>query len=436
MARPIEPKLAWSLRWRLSALWLLQFAIWGSWFTYAPRYLEISDISELQRGLLFASMGIALWLAPLVAGQVADRWLATQHALALCHAVGALLLWCLASVKSFGGMLLLAPLYAMVYVPTWALASSLTFRHLPDRDRQFGAVRLWGTVGWVGAGWMFGLWLGWGDYLIPAEGRITQLLGAIAPQDSDCFRQAAIFSLLLSALCLRLPHTPPRRRSGGGVAPLAVLEMLREPSFAFFALVCLLLATALPVYFLTIAPFLHDLGVADHWLTPVQTLGQASEVPTLLLLPLALRYLGFKKTFTVGVAAWALRFLIFSLGEPHWLVIASIALHGVCHVFILITAQLYVDARCPRDVRASAQNFLGVIAFGIGLPIGYVLAGLLTSYYTSENVTDYRHVYLVSTLTIAALLAAFWLFFREPDRAVEQRMIEEQLVPGVDTEIS
>ncbi|MBI3467281.1 MAG: MFS transporter [Planctomycetes bacterium] len=185
-------------------------------------------------------------------------------------------------------------------------------------------------------------------------------------------------------------------------------------------LIAFLLAMALALYFYATPKFLADLGIPDHRIQPVQTIGQISEIPALLLLPLALRRLGIKGTFAVGLAAWTLRFLIFSLGWPVWLVVASIGLHGLCHVFILIVAQLYVDSQCPPNVRASAQNLLAVLAFGIGLPAGFVLSGLLTAAFTEDAATDYQQLFLLPTLILGSLLIVFLLGFRAPGSAAER----------------
>nr|MCS5620997.1 MFS transporter [Nitrospinaceae bacterium] len=49
--------------------------------------------------------------------------------------------------------------YSLVYSPTLSLTNSLSFHHLPDRDRDFGKIRIWGTVGWIAVGIGIGQWL-------------------------------------------------------------------------------------------------------------------------------------------------------------------------------------------------------------------------------------------------------------------------------------
>ena len=54
---------------------------------------------------------------------------------------------------------LYALLYGLFYMPTLSLTNSLAFAHLPDRERDFGKVRLWGTLGWIAVGLAMGHWL-------------------------------------------------------------------------------------------------------------------------------------------------------------------------------------------------------------------------------------------------------------------------------------
>lgn len=407
--------MSWGLRTRLSLLWFLHFAIWGSWMTYAPVHFKDLGIPPDQRGLLFASMCAALWFAPFLAGQIADRWVATERYLTVSHLVGGLLLLELASLRDFWPLMIAGTLYAMVYIPTWPLASSLTFQHLPDRDQQFGGVRLWGTVGWVAAGWTFGVWLSLDEpELVAWKAWLVEALGLEpSPSNSDCFRLAALFSFALAALCLWLPHTPPHRRRRRPIAPLAVLGLFGYRSFTALIAVAFVLATIVPFYLLILPTYLESLGYSKGWIPRVQTIGQVTEVPALLLLPWLLRWIGSRAVIAFGLAAWVFRYSAFAFGGPHWLVVLAIGLHGICHVFILIVGQLYVDSLSQKDVRASAQNFLAFVSLGVGLPLGFLFAGSVNAYYQS----DYFLIFQVPAIVVMVLLVFFWIGFgaRQPD---------------------
>jgi predicted MFS family arabinose efflux permease len=424
-------RLKWNLRWRLSVLWLLEWGITGTLLTYLPIYWESISLSKQQQSHLYAVMAVGLWLAPFVVGQVADRWLAMEKLLAISHFVGGMTLYALATAMelyketaaNFQSLLWLIGIFAVAYIPTMPLVSALCFRHLPDPDAQFGKVRVWGTVGWMLGGLSLSFWLereqvfAWirahhADWAFADSFReVFHMLPR--PSKSDCFRMSAILSFALSSFCVFLPHTPPARTPRSQVAPLAVMGMFRDRTFALFiGISCLLAVLVLPLYNMAVPPLLENLGVEGNWVPTVMLIGQVSEFPALLLLSVLLRRAGLKAIFAMGIAAWALRYGLFALGAPWSLVLTALALHGVCHVFLIIVAQLYLDSQCSKDLRASAQNLLSFVTLGIGLPLGTLLGGVLRERFKDDPLV------LFGTPALAAilLLFVFWktIYFSSP----------------------
>ncbi|MEX2287061.1 MAG: MFS transporter [Planctomycetaceae bacterium] len=422
-------RLSWRLRWKLSVLWALQWGITGAVLTYLPLYLDEKGVHEEGRGQLMAVSAIGLWLAPLVVGQICDRWLATEKYLAFSHFIGGLTLISIPIAteiyqktgENFSVLLTLFGLYAVAYIPTIPLASSLTFRHLPDPDAQFGSVRVWGTVGWMLAGLSLSLWLGRTEahrWLLSNYPQLRGLMAEITytfawlspPSSSDCFRIAALLSFALSTFCGFLPSTPPVRNERASIAPLQVLRMFRNRQFTLLISVTFLLAMVVPFYTLEVPKLLAQSGFDDKWIPAVMTIGQVSEFPALLFLPLFLRWFGLKATFALGMAAWLLRYSFFAMEQPRSLVLAGVALHGVCHVFLIVVIQLYIDSKCRRDLRASAQNLFAFLTMGIAMPAGFLFGGKLAEWCIdrSTGVTDYRSFFAVPAAFVLALLIFYW----------------------------
>ncbi|MSR57290.1 MAG: hypothetical protein EXS05_06430 [Planctomycetaceae bacterium] len=427
----MQGRLSWNLRWRLSVLWFLEWGITGAVMTYLPIYWESINLSKERQSQLAAVMAVGLWIAPFVVGQVADRWMAIEKMLALSHFVGGVALYAMATAMdlyvetavNFQILLWLTGIFACAYLPTVPLVSALCFRHLPDPDGQFGKVRVWGTVGWMAASLTLSLWLardqvfGWlgknyPDWSIVDYGR-TMFHMLPRPSQSDCFRMSAILSFALASFCVFLPHTPPAKAPRGKLAPLAMLSMFRDRTFSLFILISFLLAAGVvPLYNSAVPPWLVDLGVAEaEWVPTVMLIGQLSEFPALLLLSLCLRYLGMKTTFAMGIAAWALRYGLFAIGGPWALVATGLALHGVCHVFLIIVAQLYIDSQCRKDLRVSAQNLLSFVTLGIGWPVGMLLAGWLREMFKHNSAA----LFALPSLMAIGLLVLFWKTVHFPE---------------------
>ncbi|MCA9068516.1 MAG: MFS transporter [Planctomycetaceae bacterium] len=427
--------LPWHLRWRLSVLWALQWGITGSILTYLPLYFTKHTLNSVQIGQLMAVSAIGLLVAPFVVGQICDRWLSSNKYLAMAHLVGGLTLLCVPlaaeiyreTQDNFGTLLLLVTVYAIAYFPTIPLASSLSFRHLPDPDSQFSKVRIWGTVGWVISGLVLSLWLGQSDALAwlrenfpdqkPAiQGYETFLNRFGDPASGDSFRIAAILSFMLSSFCIMLPHTPPLRtgKAKGKVAPLEVLSMFRDPQFCLMIGISFALAIIVPTYSYAVPRLLENLDVKDDWVPAVMTVGQISEFPALILLPLCLRKLQLKATFALGMLAWVVRYTLFAFDVSMGWILFGIALHGVCHVYLVIVIQLYVDNRCRPDLRASAQNLFAFVTMGVAMPIGFLLAGALGHTFKLDHPehANYQGFFFVDATVMAVLLVVFWFSAR------------------------
>jgi hypothetical protein len=422
-------RLKWNMRWRLSVLWFLEWGISGTILTYLPIYWASIKLTELQQGQLLAVSAVGLWLAPFLVGQVADRWMAAEKYLALSHFIGGITLFSLAAageryrdgVGSFQTLLFLCGLYAAAYIPTVPLVSALCFRHLPDPDSQFGKVRVWGTVGWMLAGASLSMWLeqvevfGWLNQRFADSSWVPSLRVAVEslprPVPSDCFRMAALLSFALSSFTVFLPATPPIRSAHDRFAPLAVLGMFKQQSFSLFIAASFLLAVLIvPLYNLAVPSLLAKLGYRPNWVPTVMLIGQISEFPALLLLSFCLKRMGLKFTFAIGIAAWAVRYGIFSIGTQSSLVLLGLGLHGICHVFLVIVAQLYMDSQCRKDLRASAQNLLTFITLGIGSPLGSLLGGALHEWLATEPVL----LFLIPATASVVLLIVFWKLFHIP----------------------
>jgi hypothetical protein len=230
------------------------------------------------------------------------------------------------------------------------------------------------------------------------------------PSSSDCFRIAALLSFALSSFCIFLPSTPPVRNPRAAIAPLQVLSMFRDRQFSLLVAVSFLLAAVVPFYTLEVPKLLAQSGFEDKWIPAVMTIGQISEFPALWFLPFFLKWCGLKVTFALGMAAWVIRYGLFALERPESLVLSGVALHGVCHVFLIVVVQLYIDSKCQRDLRASAQNVFAFLTAGIAMPAGFLFGGKLAGWCVSDStgMTDYRIFFSIPAAFILIVLAVYW----------------------------
>lgn len=391
----------------------LQYMIWGAWYPVFSAYMEKLGFSGIQIGVIYSLLPVGCMIAPFIGGQLADRYVATEKLLAVLHLVGGAILWAMARMNTYDSLWPLMFAWAFVYAPTLALTNSITFHHLPDAEKKFGLVRVFGTLGWIAAGFtLTGLRNVWSE-----SGEMPGLGGA------DSLWLGGLISFLLGAFCFALPHTPPANTGDSPWAFLKALKLLRDPSFVFFIIIAFVVSTELPFFFQLTAPFLQTIGVSSENIPAVMSLAQIAEIGTMLALPWMLSHWGVRKTMALGIIAWPIRYAIFAYGQPRWFVIAALAIHGVCYVCFFVVAYIYVNSVAAPDIRASAQAFIAFVLLGAGMYCGALFTGWVRDYYTTgvegAQVVNYAKVFLVPTVltTICAIL--FFIGFKDKKQPVQ-----------------
>ncbi|MFT7667796.1 MAG: nucleoside transporter [Planctomycetota bacterium] len=425
-ATPAAP-LSFGLGSRLSLMMFLQYAIWGAWlpflWDFLSRYREM-DGGDI--GNMFAAGAVGAIIGPFIAGQVADRYFATEKFLGVSHLIGAVLIWQLASIDSYWGFLIFSLLYGLIFSPTLALTNSLAFHHLPDRDRDFGRVRLFGTIGWIVVGLGMGHWLANMHQPIGLGGEDTLL--ALAEGKADAFRLSAILGALMGLFCFTLPSTPPSKGSEKNATFEALGEIKLQPLRTLFLL-------AIPVSCIHQFYFVHTEGflsaqqlAAPGWTKTIfgagggglMTVGQMSEVPVLLLLPFIAKKVSRKWLLAIGLIAYSARMALFAYADQipvsaTLALLTGLTLHGLCFGCFIFVAFMIVDEETSKDVRASAQNLFNLVIIGIGVIVGSKIAGWTSEWASASGEMDYTKLFGVPMW--AALICFVLLLIAYPAKS-------------------
>ncbi len=403
------------LRVRLSIMMFLQYYVWGIWLPILGLHLgsKAVGLDEFQIGWVYTVYGFGSILGPFLLGQLADRYMATEKVMALAHLIGGGLLIATAYATSFWPIFLLLFAYCNLYMPTMGLSNSITFRSVGEGNQdRFPGIRMWGTIGWIAAGLSFAAYL--------ASGRVAALKPLFdvisAPSFRDCLRVSGFVSLLYGLYCFTLPHTPPTKVEHDELvvkksAVWESLELMRVRSFAVLVVVSGLIGIMLAFYFACEGIFLTAIGVPEAQVGGYMVIGQVAEWLVIGLVPLAVHRFGVKNTMILGAAAWALRFGLSAYGRPQWLMIATIGLHGFAFGFFFVVAQMYVDRAAGPDIKASAQNLLIFIIYGLGTIVGSVLTGVIRKYFND----DWSKIWAGPTILTLVCIAAFALMFRDTE---------------------
>jgi len=409
-----------SAKFRLGIMMFLQYAIWGSWAPVLSAYLQNNlGFTGVQLGIIFSLLPLATIISPFVGGQFADRWFPTQKVIAVLQLAGGVILILISNVTAFAPMMWLMLLYSLIYAPTLVLTNSIAFVNLKNSEKEFGSIRVWGTIGWIAAGWAL---TGWRALAKSPQGIAMK---------GDTLIIAGLFSLLMGVLAFGLPHTPPQKSGTKPWAFLEALKMFKDKNFLIFAIISFVVATELQFYYVLTSPFLTSarVGVSQKYVPAVMTIAQFAEIFVMaFLLSWALKKFGMRRTLTLGILAWPIRYIIFVIGQPSWLVIASLGLHGFCYVFFFTAAYIYVDNIAPKDIRASAQALIAVVILGLGNYVGSLFCGWIQNIFTTTTVNaageavkaiDWQKTFLVPTVLTILCLIIFLAFFRQKKSAGE-----------------
>lgn len=388
---------------------ILEIAIWGAWQIKIFSYMGMLGFMPDQQWLVGSSFGIASIVGIFFSNQFADRNFSAERFLAFSHVVGGAALIATAFQTSFWPFFGCFVTYCLLYVPTISVTNSLAFANLQDPAKDFGFVRMGGTIGWIIVSWPF-------IFLLSEK--------AGASETKWVFIVAGIISFVLAAFSLTLPHTPPRKDVDGmdKVAWLKAVKLLGNPFVLVLFLVTFIDSTIHNGYFVVIDGFLQKVGISANMSMVVSSIGQVAEIVTMLILGAVLKKIGWKITLILGIVGHAARFGIFAFfGTPdsQWLIIAVQVLHGICYAFFFVTVYIFVDAVFPKDVRTSAQGLFNLLILGVGMVVASKLFPQLLANYTKDGVVDYKQLFFVPSgmALVGILLLAF--FFRPPTHGPE-----------------
>jgi MFS family permease len=393
---------------KLFAMMILEFFIWGAWLPLIWGYMgkDGLNFTDSQVALVGSAFAIASVLGIFFSNQFADRHFAAEKFMAFSHVVGGVAILAMYWVKDFPTFFGLMLLHSLFYVPTISVANTLAFTHLKNAQKEYGLVRMGGTIGWILAAWPL--------YFI-LEGKTG--VEAVAAS-RNIFLVSGISSLALAFFSLGLPHTPPKpaAEAGGRFAWLSATKFLGKPFLLVLFIVTFIDSTIHNGYFLMAGGFLGSktVGIKPEWIMPVMSIGQVAEILTMAVLGAVLAKLGWKTTMTLGILGHAARFAVFAFmptNQP--MIIAVQVLHGICYAFFFATLYIFIDAAFPKDVRTSAQGLFNLLVLGAGdFAAKWFFIPLQGSLTATDGSVNYRELFLWPTgLALGAsvlLLIGFW----------------------------
>ena len=409
-----------NIKFRLTVMNFLQYAVWGSWLISLGTYLGKSlNFEGSQIGSFYATMGIASLFMPAVMGVIADRWVQAQRLLGISHILAAVLMIAASYQDSYQTLYPLVLLSVMFYMPTIALSNTVAYNALNkanlDTVKAFPPIRVWGTVGFICAMWIVDL-TGWKD-------------------TSFQLNFSAILGIALGIYSLTLPSCEVNRNvkttSWIDTLGLRAFTLFKEKKMAIFFLFSMMLGMSLQItnafadgYIAGFGDvsvygeqYLNTFGVKHS--TMLISLSKISETLCILLIPFCLKKFGIKNVMLISMFAWVLRFGLLGAGNPGvgvWMFILSMIVYGVAFDFFNISGSLYVEKETAPEIRASAQGVFMIMTNGFGAFIGSYVAGWVVDKF-GWPLSWY--IFAGYALVVAVLFALVFKYKHNPQAEIE-----------------
>lgn len=405
------------LKIRLALMNFLEFAVWGAYLTSMGTYLVNHDMAQ-HIGIFYAMQGIVSIFMPAIMGIVADRWIPAQRLLGFCHLIAGLFMGAMVYYANtacgdiaFGTLFTLYSISVAFYMPTLALSNSVAYNALTkaglDTVKDFPAIRVFGTVGFICTMWL------------------VDLMGFQANEFQ--FATSGVIGILLFLYTFSLPACPVssgnEKQSISEALGLKAFALFKQKRMAIFFIFSMLLGVSLQITNGFANPFITSFGSIPEYADTfgVQhanmliSLSQMSETVCILLIPFFMKRFGIKNVMLIAMFAWVLRFGLFGAGNPGsgvWMFILSMIVYGVAFDFFNISGSLFVDKSTDSEIRSSAQGLFMLMTNGIGATIGTLGAQQVVNYYTIDGVTKWQSCWYIFAAYALVVGIAFALIFR------------------------
>lgn len=412
------------LKVQLSAMNFLEFAVWGAYLTSLGNYLGGYGLGP-EIKWFYAVQGIVSLFMPAIIGIVADKWLAAQKVLSLCHLIAGIFMiaagwygYTAGENLAFGPLFTLYTISVAFFMPTIGLANSVAYSGLTraglDTVKVFPPIRVFGTVGFICA-----------------------MLFVNFTQFQQTYAQlftSGILSFVLCIYSLTLPACPVEKGKSTSIVDalgLRAFTLFKDKRMAIFFIFSMFLGVSLQITNgygnLFITSFKDIAEFADLWgvrnANALISLSQISETLCILLIPFALKRFGIKGVMLISMFAWVLRFGFFGLGNPGsglWMFILSMIVYGVAFDFFNVSGSLYVDNQTSHSIRSSAQGLFMIMTNGLGATIGTLAAGAVLDNIVFnrpagvEQIEGWHHAWLIFAAYALVVAILFAILFKSP----------------------
>lgn len=383
----------------LALLMFFQLAVLGAFIPIFSMYLkEYLGFSSHQAGYVFVLGAIPSILSPFFSSLIVDRFVTSRRFLMICHVMACGLMVTLSFERTFPAVMTTYFVYNIFLVPSTSLVNSIVFHSIED-SKGFGKIRIWGTLGWIFAGWLI-------SYIWKAQGEESFMPLALI--------LSSFFSLLVVLITLTLPRQELAQRERVPLIPKETFRVLKNRKVIFMLSLIFLFAITDKFYFFGMPLFLKELGADQNSIPRLMSLGQMSEVVMLFTLGFLIKKLGFKRIFTLALILQVARYVIFWSDYSVWLTAVGIFLHGIIFSCFFAAGTIYLDQFTDKFTKSGVHQLMGFLFAGVAGMVGHLLTGSISQGFVLGEAINFK-VYWSLPLLLGVVTLVLLVFVMRED---------------------
>ena len=342
--------------WRLSGVYFFYFALLGAWLPYWSLFLQDEGFDAAAIGYLSAILMATKIIAPSIWGWLADK---TGRRLAIIRGGNLLALLAFLGIfvsRDFWALVVVVMCYSFFWNAVLPQFEVVTLSFLKDRSNYYSQIRLWGSIGFILAVVVLGLWF---DYFslqtLPVI--LTVLLAAI----------------WLSSLSVKSIPADVMPVSSGGL-----WAILKQPGVIVFFIVAMLLQVSHGPYYTFYSIYLEQLGFDRSAIGLLWSLGVVAEVLLFAMMHRVLQYWSIRTILVLSLLLSSLRWYLIGYQADHlWLLVLAQLLHAASFGSSHAVAIEYVRRYFAGGHQGQGQALYSGLSFGGGGALGALASGLI-----------------------------------------------------------
>jgi MFS family permease len=363
--------------------YFLFFAGAAAIYNYFALYFKSQGMSGSQIGVLMASSSlIGLFSGPLLSS-LADG--TRRHRLILMIALigNAAAVFLFPFAGAFVPFLTLMMIQSFFGGPLNSMVDNATMTMLGEQRGMYGRIRLGGTLGW---------------------GLSAPLLGLVVARFGMRYNFAIYSACILLAL-VAVSQMRFGQHSSGEKGPslwTGLRTLAGDRGWLVFLATVFIGGCGNAVITNYLYVYLKAIGTTDFWMGMAIAISTVAEVGTMFFGGWLLARVGSRGLLTLGLAATAVRCMLYGVIGVPWLALTVQLLQFATFPFLFIAGVSYAHENAPSGMGATAQSIFSSAFMGFGFAAGGFAGGVLMDV---AGVQPMYSIFGVSILLAAAVFA-------------------------------